>query len=98
VISTKTGLIDEMLKWLKDSSLLNSRHTAAAGQASFEMARTLAKFSIFEASRYAEAQKAKGIWYPAGPSAPITFCRIMDIFGYFAAELFARSARVLKKA
>jgi hypothetical protein len=98
VIAIKTGLIDEMLKWLKDSGRLNSRHTAAAGQASFEMARTLAKFSLFEASRYAEAQKAKGIWNPVGPSAPIIFCRVMDIFGYFAAELFARSARVLKKA
>ena len=98
VRAIKTGLIDEMLKWLKDSGRLNSRHTAAAGQASFEMARTLAKFSIFKASCYAKAQKAKGIWNPAGPSAPIIFCRVMDIFGYFVAELFAHSARVLKKA
>jgi len=98
VIATKTGLIEEMLKWLKDSGQLNSRHTAAAGQTAFEMARTLAKFSIFDASSYSKAQKTKGIWNPVGPSAPIIFCRVMGIFGYFAAELFARSARVLKKA
>jgi cellulose synthase/poly-beta-1,6-N-acetylglucosamine synthase-like glycosyltransferase len=98
VIATKTALIEEMLKWLKDSGLLHAHHTLAAGQAAFEMARTLAKFSISEASRYAEAQKSKGIWNPVGPSAPIIFCRVMDIFGYFAAELFAHSARVLKKA
>jgi cellulose synthase/poly-beta-1,6-N-acetylglucosamine synthase-like glycosyltransferase len=98
VIATKTGLIDDMLKWLKDTCRLNSRHTAAAGQASFEMARTLAKFSISEAARYSKTQQAKGLWNPVGPSAPIIFCRVMDIFGYYAAELFARSARVLKKA
>jgi len=97
VIATKTGLIDEMLKWLKDSGRLNSRHIAAAGQGAFETARTLAKFSISEASRYSKVQKSKGIWNPVGPSAPIIFCRVMDIFGYFAAELFARSARSFKK-
>ena len=98
VVATKTGLIDDMLKWLKDTCQLNSRHTLAAGQAAFEMARTLAKFSISEASCYAKAQKSKGIWNPVGPSAPIIFCRVMDIFGYFAAELFAHFARVIKKA
>ncbi len=98
VIATKTALIDEMIKWLKDNARLNSRHIAAAGQASFEMARILAKFSISEASRYAEEQKSKGIWNPVGPAAPITFCRVMNIFGYFIAEVFARSARILKKA
>jgi GT2 family glycosyltransferase len=98
VIATKTALIEEMLKWLKDSGLLHAHHTLAAGQAAFEMARTLAKCSISEASCYAKAQKSKGIWNPVGPSAPIIFCRVMDIFGYYAAELFARSARVLKKA
>ena len=98
VIATKTGLIDEMLQWLKNNGRLNSRHTAAAGQAAFEMARTMAKFSIFEASCYAKAQKAKGIWNPVGPSAPTTFCGVMNIFGYFTAEVFARAARFLKKA
>lgn len=98
VIVAKTGLIEEMLQWLKDSGLLHARHTVAAGQASFEMARILAKFSISEAARYSKTQQAKGLWNPVGPSAPIIFCRVMDIFGYFAAELFARSARIFKKA
>ena len=98
VISTKTGLIDEMLKWLKDSGRLNSRHTAAAGQASFEMARTLAKVSISEASCYAKAQKAKGIWNPAGPAAPRAYCALMKIVGFQLAEVIAKVIRKRKYA
>lgn len=97
VIRTKTRLIDEMLNWLKYRRLLTGRHTAAAGQASFEMARTLAKSSIFWAARYAKSQNAKGVWNPAGPAAPSSFCRVMSIFGYFTAEVFARVGRASRK-
>lgn len=93
VISTKTGLIDEMLKWLKDSNRLNSRHTEAAGQASFEMARTLAKFSISEASRFSKAQKGKGIWNPVGPAAPRAYSALMKIVGFQLAEVIAKVLR-----
>ncbi len=93
VIVAKTGLIDEMLKWLKDNGLLHARHNVAAGQASFEMARTLAKCSISEAARYSKTQQAKGLWNPVGPSAPFFYRLLMGFLGFSTTELIAKIIR-----
>jgi hypothetical protein len=94
VIQNKTTLIDDMLEWLKKTSVLEDKHLAAAGQMSFEMARTLAKCSILEAGRYAKVRKANGCWRPAGPAAPKNFRVAMGILGFMGAELLANFARV----
>jgi hypothetical protein len=80
-----------MLEWLKMIDILKPTHMAAAGQMSFEMARTLAKFSISEASTYSKKQKAKGIWNPVGPAAPLRYKLAMNVLGFRAAELIAKN-------
>jgi glycosyltransferase involved in cell wall biosynthesis len=97
LIQTKTRLIDEMLEWLKITSGLEDKHLAAAGQMTFEMARTTAKDSILEAGRYARERKAKGCWHPAGPAAPKNFRVAMGILGFVGAELLAKWARVFAR-
>lgn len=93
VIKVKTVLINEMLEWLKGNGLLTEKHTKAAGQASFEMARTLAKFSILEASQYAKSQKAKGLWHPTGSAAQRYFLITMRLAGFTMAEFIAKTIR-----
>jgi len=91
LIQIKTLLIDDMLEWLKMIDILKPTHMAAAGQISFEMARTLAKFSISEASTYSKKQKAKCIWNPVGPAAPLRYKLAMNVLGFRAAELIAKN-------
>ena len=93
LIQTKTMLIDDMLEWLKMIGSLKPIHIAAAGQMSFEMARTLAKFSISEASTYSKKQKAKGILNPVGPAAPRCFRFVSRVFGFQVANFVATALR-----
>lgn len=96
VIFTKTQLFDEMIQWLKAEKFLKQNHLAAAGQASFEMARTLAKTSLISASIYAKKQKKKGLWNPVGPAAPEYFKHFMKFCGYEMAELAATTTRNIR--
>ncbi len=93
VIQVKTKLMDEMLEWLENNGFFTEQHAIAAGQASFEMARTLAKSSISDAARYSKVQKAKGIWYPIGPAAPTGFRLVLKILGFQMAEITAKYVR-----
>lgn len=93
LIVNKTHLIDDMLDWLNKSGKLEAKHVAAAGQMSFEMARTLAKYSISEAGIYAKVRKATGLWNPVGPAAPKEFQIAMRVLGFPGAEKLAHSLR-----
>jgi len=96
VISVKTALIEEMLDFLKKRQILKQAHVDAAGVAIFEMARTLAKSSIKEASEYAQAWIKIGIFNPSGPAAPKNFQVAMKLFGYANAERFAKMTRRIR--
>jgi glycosyltransferase involved in cell wall biosynthesis len=96
VIFIKTQLFDEMIQWLKAEKFLKQKHLAAAGQASFGMARTLAKTSFISASIYAKKQKRKGLWNPVGPAAPEYLKHIMKFCGYEIAELAATTTRNIR--
>lgn len=97
VISVKTELIEQMLGFLKSNNLLRENHLKAAGQAMFEMARTLAKFDIWEGTEFAEKWKSEGLFHAEGPAAPKSFQIMMHFFGYSTAEHLAKVTRTFRK-
>jgi glycosyltransferase involved in cell wall biosynthesis len=96
VIEVKTGLIEEMSRWLHGRNSWRATHHYLAGQACFEMARTLAKSDLRAAERYVRERKARNLYHPAGPAAPPAYRICHSLFGFTAAERlagFLRSAR-----
>lgn len=93
LIGVKTGLIDEMLDWLRKTGRLAPVHLRAAGQACFEMARTLARDDLDAASAYYRQRKARGLIVPAGPAAPANYRLARRIAGFGGAERLARWLR-----
>lgn len=97
VISIKSQLIQEMLDFLRENQQIKKAHLSAAGEAIFEMSRTLAKSSINDASQYAQTWSNKGIFRASGPAAPTSFQVIMKLLGYANAERIAKLTRKQRK-
>jgi len=93
VIHVKTGLMDDLHGWMQAQHLWTSQHDAVAGQAFFEMSRSLAKFDLAEASRYHAARKQQGLIKPTGPAAPRSYQLAYRAFGFSGAERIARALR-----
>ena len=93
VARVRTGLIDNLLAWLKENGKLTSKHLAAAGQVFFETARTWARFDLAEAAAYAAERKARGPYCVTGPAAPRSYRIIHGLVGFTWAEKIARSIR-----
>ena len=93
VISIKSQLIQEMLDFLRKTQQIKKAHISAAGEAIFEMARTLAKSSINDASQYAQTWSNTGIFRASGPAAPLSFQVLMKLLGYTNAERIAKLTR-----
>lgn len=93
VIETKTRLIDEMLDWVRRQTGDDSRMQEAAGQACFEMARTLARTSIASAAAYRKERQQKGLFLARGPAAPALFRLAQNCVGFSNAERIARWSR-----
>ncbi|MFK7777461.1 MAG: glycosyltransferase [Gimesia sp.] len=94
VIHTKTKLIDEMLDWLRDNQKLEKETKEAAGQAFFEMARTLAQHDMQAATKYQRKQSNKGIYSPNGPAAPAVYRIVHRFLGFRSAEYTATVKRI----
>lgn len=97
VISVKAELIEQMLGFLKSNNVLRDNHIQAAGQAMFEMARTLSKSDIREGSEFAKKWKSKGLFRADGAAAPKSFQIMMRFFGYSTAERLAKVTRTFRK-
>lgn len=97
VISIKSQLIQEMLDFLRKNQQIKKAHISAAGEAVFEMSRTLAKSSINDASQYAQKWRNKGIFRASGPAAPLSFQVMMELLGYANAERIAKITRKQRK-
>ena len=93
VIEVKTRLIDEMIEWVRHQPVDHSRMQEEAGQACFEMARTLARMSISSAAAYRKERRSKGLFLPRGPAAPVLFRLVQKCVGFSNAERFARWRR-----
>lgn len=93
LIETKTTLIDDMLAWLQKSAQLAPPHTQAAGQACFEMARTLAQHDLDAAAAYYRQRSAAGLIVPTGAAAPKHYRIAHSLLGFTTAERMARFVR-----
>lgn len=93
VIETKTRLIDQMISWLRHQTGDHTRMQEVAGQACFEMARTLARTSIASAAVYCKERQQKGLFLPRGPAAPTLFRLAQNCVGFSNAERLASWSR-----
>lgn len=92
-IEQKSSLILEMLEWLETRGVREKRHREAAGQAYFEMARTIAKYDLSKAAAYHDHWKRRGLMTPRGPAAPIRYRLAYRLFGFRMAERVASGVR-----
>lgn len=93
VIRVKTGLIDDLAEWMRGRGLWTEAHRLAAGQACFEMARTLAKENPEEAVAYERERRGRGLLHLSGPAAPGAYRLTYAALGFARAEKIARALR-----
>ena len=89
VIQYKTQLLEQMMDWLLGQNKVTRKIESAAGQAFFEMARTLAKFDLSRAKTYRQERIAKGWFHPDGPAAPWHYRLTYLLGGFSFAEKLA---------
>jgi hypothetical protein len=93
VVKVKTALIDDLRQWMQERGIWQEEHRRIAGQACFEMARTLAKYERRAAQDYYRARKAAGLIHLDGPAAPPLYRLVYNLAGFHAAELVADAVR-----
>jgi hypothetical protein len=93
VIRVKTGLIDELHSWLSERNGWTEIHRRVAGQACFEMARSLAKYDLAEAETYHRERRARHLFYLHGPAAPAAYQIAYHTLGFARAERLAAARR-----
>ena len=93
VIQYRTDLIHQMLGWLESKAQIMPSHRKAAGQAFFEMARTLAKSDIEAGKQYAMKCQKDRLFNITGPAAPGIYRLLYSILGFAATERLAAIRR-----
>jgi GT2 family glycosyltransferase len=93
VIGERTRLIDDLRAWLSERGQWTNVHQRAAGQACFEMARTIAKYDLAEAATYHAERRARGLLNLDGPAAPAAYRLAHRLLGFTAAEKLAAARR-----
>ncbi len=97
VIRTKTKLMDDLHRWLRERGGWTAEHQRIAGRACFEMARTLAKSSLADATAYYRERRRSGMIALSGPAAPFTYRAVHALAGFPAAERFARVLQTVRR-
>lgn len=93
VIRERTKLIDALHAWLAGRGAWTETHRRLAGQACFEMARTIAKYDLAEAAAYHHERRERGLLHLAGPAAPAGYRLAHRVLGFTAAEKLAAARR-----
>lgn len=93
VIRMRTALMDQLQAWMTPRGLWSEAHSQAAGQAFFEMARSLACFDLAEAAHYFRERKRRGLIHLAGPAAPRSYRLAHRLLGFTGAEKLAAARR-----
>ena len=93
VIRERTKLIDYLHEWLAGHGAWTETHRRIAGQACFEMARTIAKYDLVEAAAYHRERCARGLLQLAGPAAPTSYRLAHRALGFTLAEKLAALRR-----
>lgn len=97
VMKIKTQLIDDMRAWMELNDHWTPMSNAAAGQACFEMSRSMARESLDEADAYHQARRELGLIQASGPAAPPSYRFVYKIAGFKSAERLARVVREFRK-
>lgn len=93
VTQVRTGLMDEMWRWLNETGRDTEQHRREIGQACFEMARTWARYDVHAASQYHAERKARRLIHPVGPAAPRSYRMVYAVAGFTLAERLAKLTR-----
>jgi hypothetical protein len=93
VVQVKTGLIDNLREWLEKRGLWTEQHRQVAGQACFEMARTVARLDLRAGARYYRDRRDRHLVHLEGPAAPSSYRMALHALGFSGAELLARALR-----
>ncbi len=93
VIAIRTRLVQELIRWLKNTGRLERRHLRAAGRACLEMARTFARRDLQGAAAYFAARRTEGLIALEGPAAPFHYRLVYSLFGFRSAERIAAMMR-----
>ena len=93
VTQVRTGLMDEMWRWLQETGRATEQHRKEIGQACFEMARTWARYDLGAAAEYHAERKARRLIHLAGPAAPGSYRAIYALAGFANAERIAKLTR-----
>ena len=89
VISVRTSLVQELIRWLNQTGRLEPRHLRASGRACLEMARTFARHDLPGATAYFDARRAEGLLSLEGPAAPLHYRLVCSLLGFRNAERIA---------
>ena len=93
VVAVRTQLYQAFVAWLRETKRLTEEDRLLAGQACFEMARTLAQQDLTRAAEYHRARKREGLFHPAGPAAPASYRAAYRVLGFSGAEKLAGALR-----
>ena len=93
VIRVRTELMDALHAWMQSRHLWTETHARIAGQAFFEMSRTLARHDLAEAAAYFRERKDRGLIHLAGPAAPRGYRLAHRLLGFTGAEKLAAARR-----
>ena len=97
VTQVKTRLIDDMRAWMELHDLWTPVSSRVAGQACFELSRSMVNRSLEEADAYHQARREVGLISASGPAAPAPYRFVYKIAGFKSAERLARAMRGLRK-
>ena len=92
-IRVRTDLLDDAREWLCMRSRWTPAHRKIAGQACFEMARTIARTDLEKAAAYHRERWREHMMEPNGPAAPLNYRAVYRLFGFETAEKVARWRR-----
>ncbi|HWB60335.1 MAG TPA: glycosyltransferase [Chthoniobacteraceae bacterium] len=97
VTKVKTQLIDDMRSWMELHDLWTPASLAVAGQACFELSRSIARDNLMEADTYHQQRREVGLIAARGPAAPASYRFVYKIAGFKSAERVARAIRGFRK-
>ncbi|MFH1497042.1 MAG: glycosyltransferase [Verrucomicrobiota bacterium] len=93
VLRVRDELTVSMLDWLRARGQLTEERELAAGQAFFEMARTLAKTDPACAADYYHERRRRFLVCARGSAAPLAYRTMLALGGFAFAEKIARFRR-----
>jgi glycosyltransferase involved in cell wall biosynthesis len=93
LIRVRTRLMDHLQEWMKVRKLWKPVHAQTAGRACLEMARTLARYDLADASRYHRDRRKHDMIHLEGPAASQSYRWTYRFLGFANSERLASLLR-----